>query len=260
MSGWLEGKVALVTGGAGGIGRAIVERFVSEGARVAVCDLSKEKLGEVKDQLGDQVITRAGDVRSFQNNAEAVRDCVRAFGHLDVFVGNAAVFDCFLSLERLPEKVIDDAFREIFDTNVKGYLLGAKAALMELKKTSGTVIFSASNSSFYSAGAGPIYTASKHAVVGLIRQLAFELAPTVRVNGVAPGGTLTAIGAPPSLKPFCPEVDLETRRERIESRTPLQIAMSPDDHVGAYVLLASEQARAMTGAIIHSDGGVGVKG
>jgi 2,3-dihydroxy-2,3-dihydrophenylpropionate dehydrogenase len=194
--------------------------------------------------LGDNVVTSAGDVRSSQDNVEAVEECVHAFGRLD----------------DLPEKAIDDAFREIFDTNVKGYLLGAKAALPELRKTSGTIVFSASNSSFYTNGAGPLYTASKHAVVGLIKQLAFELAPTRRVNGVAPGGTLTAIGAAPSLRQFCPQVDLETRRKRIESRTPLQIAMSPEDRLGAYVLLASEHSSAMTGTIIQSDGGVGVRG
>lgn len=260
MSGWLEGKVALVTGGAGGIGRTIVERFVTEGARVAAFDLSRERLEELKDQVGDQVVTHAGDVRSFQNNAEAVKECVQAFGRLDVFVGNAAVFDCFLSLEKLPEKIIDEAFREIFDTNVKGYLLGAKAALPELRKASGTLLFSVSNSGFYTNGAGPMYTASKHAVVGLIKQLAFELAPVVRVNGVAPGGTLTAIGAAPSLRSICPQTDMETKRKRIESRTPLHMAMMPEDHVGAYVLLASEQSRAMTGTIIQSDGGVGVRG
>jgi 2,3-dihydroxy-2,3-dihydrophenylpropionate dehydrogenase len=105
-----------------------------------------------------------------------------------------------------------------------------------------------------------LYTASKHAVVGLIKQLAFELASTVRVNGVAPGGTLTAIGAVASLRLFCPQVDLETRRKRIEGRTPLQIAMSPEDHLGAYVLLASEQSRAMTGTIVQSDRGVGMRG
>lgn len=260
MSGWLEGKVALVTGGAGGIGRAIVERFVAEGARVGVFDLSEDGLGEIKGRLGDRVVTHTGDVRSFRENVEGIRTTVEAFGRLDVFVGNAAVFDCFLSLEELPEEVVDDAFREVFETNVKGYLLGAKAALPELKKTSGTLLFTVSNSGFYTNGAGPLYTASKHAVVGLVRQLAFELAPEVRVNGVAPGGTLTTIGAAPSLKPICPQVDLETRRKRIESRTPLNIAMAPEDHVGAYLLLASDQSKAMTGAIINSDGGVGVRG
>lgn len=260
MSGSLEGKVALVTGGAGGIGRAIVERFSEEGAHVGVFDLSQDKVGALKDQLGDRIVTHVGDVRDPSDNIEAVEKSVQAFGRLDIFVGNAAVFDCFLNLESLPAHTLDEAFREIFDINVKGYLLGAKAAVAELKKTSGNMIFSVSESGFYANRAGLMYTVSKHAVVGLIRQLAYELAPEVRVNGVSPGGTLTPIGAAPSLRSICPPVDTEARRKKIESRNPLQIAAPPEDHLGAYVLLASDQGRAMTGSIIHSDGGVGVRG
>jgi NAD(P)-dependent dehydrogenase (short-subunit alcohol dehydrogenase family) len=260
VSGGLEGKVALVTGGAGGIGRAIVERFLAEGARVGVFDLSKDSLEALRDRFGNRVVTHAGDVRNAKDNVEAVEKSVRAFGCLDVFVGNAAVFDCFLNLKDLPTPVIDEAFQEIFDTNVKGYLLGAKAAIEELRKTSGNVIFSVSESGFYANRAGTLYTVSKHAVVGLIKQLAYELAPDVRVNGVSPGGTLTPIGAAPSVKPICSPIDTETRRMRIEGGNPLQLAIPPEDHLGAYVLLASVQARAMTGSIIHSDGGVGARG
>lgn len=261
VSGWLEGKVILVTGGVGGIGQVIVQRFAREGARVGIFDLSQEKLRAAEEASEGRIVGIAGDVRSGKDNARAVEETVRAFGHLDAFVGNAAVFDCFLGLEQLPEQLIDDAFQEVFETNVKGYLLGAKACLKELKETSGSIIFSVSSSGFYPNGAGPLYTASKHAVVGLIKQLAFELAPDIRVNGVAPGGTLGAtIGAAPSLKSVCPEVDAETRRGRIEERNRLRAALSPEDHLGAYVLLASDQARAMTGSIINSDGGVGVNG
>ena len=80
----------------------------------------------------------------------------------------------------------------MFGVNVKGYLLGAKAAYRELAKTRGSIIFTVSNAGFYPCGGGPLYTASKHAVVGLIRQLAYELAPSVRVNAVAPGLVRTA--------------------------------------------------------------------
>ena len=219
MSGWLEGKVALVTGGAGGIGGPIVERFLAEGARWG-SSISRKTGSAVKDRLGDGVVTHAGDVRSAEDNAEAVEKTVRAFGRLDAFVGNAAVFDCFLSLETLPTRVIDEAFREVFEINVKGYLLGAKAAAAELRKTSGSIVFSVSESGFYANRSGILYTASKHAVVGIIKQLAYELAPDVRVNGVSPGGTLNPMGAAPSLKPICPQVDPEVRREKIEAETP----------------------------------------
>jgi NAD(P)-dependent dehydrogenase (short-subunit alcohol dehydrogenase family) len=186
---------------------------------------------------------------------------VNAFGKLDVFVGNAGVFDGFVALQRLPEEAIGPAFDEIFHVNVKGYLLGAKTALPELLKTSGNMIFTASAAGFYPGGGGPLYTASKHAVVGLVRQLAYELAPSIRVNGVAPGGTITDLGIGPSLKPHAgvpPDVD--SKEALIRSRNPLRIAMRPEDHAGAYVLLASEPGKAMTGEIIHSDGGLGVRG
>ena len=261
MSGWLDGKVILVTGGAGGIGQVIVSRFVEEGARVGIFDLSEEKLRAAEAGSNGHIVGIPGDVRSGCDNARAVEETIRTFGRLDAFVGNAAVFDCFLGLEQIPSPLIDEAFREVFETNVKGYLQGAKACLKELRKTSGTIIFSVSSSGFYPNGAGILYTASKHAVVGLIRQLAFELAPDVRVNGVAPGGTLGAtVGAAPSLGPVCTEVDVETRRARIQERNRLGMASAPEDHAGAYVLLASDQARTMTGSVIHSDGGVGVNG
>jgi NAD(P)-dependent dehydrogenase (short-subunit alcohol dehydrogenase family) len=262
MNGWLEGKVALITGGAGGIGRSIVERFLAEGARVGVMDLSREGLRALGSdpQLADGIVTSVGDVRVLGDNEDAVLKTVRAFGRLDVFVGNAAVFDCLLGLERLPVDLLDDAFREVFETNVKGYLLGARAALPELRKASGNMIFTVSSSGFYPNGGGPLYTASKHAVVGLIRQLAYELAPDIRVNGVAPGGTAAAtIGAAPSLKPVCPQVEPEVRNGRIGSGNRLGLAPLPQDHVSAYVLLASDGARAMTGSVIHSDGGIAVR-
>lgn len=261
MSGWLEDKVILVTGGAGGIGQVIVKRFVEEGALVGILDLSQEEVQAAEKASDRRVVRISGDVRKEEDNIRAVEETVRAFGRLDAFVGNAAVFDCFLGLEQIPSPLVDEAFRETFETNVKGYLQGARASLEELRKTSGAIIFSVSSSGFHPNGAGVLYTASKHAVVGLIRQLAFELAPDIRVNGVAPGGTLGAtVGAAPSLRTVCTEVDVETRRQRIQERNRLGMASTPEDHAGAYVLLASDQARAMTGSVIHSDGGVGVNG
>ena len=189
MMGWLDGSVALVTGGGSGIGRAIVARFVEEGARVGVLDRVPARAAQLRADFGDTVVAIPGDVTRREDNARAVAETVAAFGRLDVFVGNAGVFDNFLSLADFPEERLAQAFDEMFAVNVKGYLLGAKAALAELTKTEGSIIFTASVAGFNSGGGGAIYTASKHAVVGLIRQLAVELGPRVRVNGVAPGGT-----------------------------------------------------------------------
>ena len=146
---------------------------------------------ELRAEFGDAVVAVTGDVAQLADNKRAVAETVAALGRLDVFVGNAGVFDNFLSLAEFPEETLSEACDELFGVNVKGCILGAKAALPELLKTDGSMVFTASVAGSNSGGGGPLYTASKHAVVGLIRQLAVELGPRIRVNGVAPGGTMT---------------------------------------------------------------------
>ena len=255
--GWLDGDVALVTGGGSGIGRAIVARYVEEGARVGVLDRVPERAAQLRADFGDAVIAVTGDVTRREDNARAVAETVKAFGRLDVFVGNAGVFDNFLPLAEFPEERLSSAFDEMFAVNVKGYLLGAKIALPELSKAEGSIIFTASVAGLNSGGGGAIYTASKHAVVGLIRQLAVELGPRVRVNGVAPGGTVTdlrglaALGDDGRTHWMTGNVE-----DRLRGGNPLGIAMEPRDLAGAYVLLASRaSARAITGEIIVVDAG-----
>ena len=176
--GWLEGQAALVTGGASGLGRAVVDRFVQEGARVVVLDRSAEHLEKLKaDHDRRTVVAVKGDVTSPAANEKAVAAAVKAFGHLDVFVGNAGIWDYSIPLAHLPIDMLPEVFDEVFGVNVKGYILGTKAALPELVKTRGCIIYTLSNAAFDPAGGGAFYTASKHAVRGLVTQLAYELAP-----------------------------------------------------------------------------------
>jgi NAD(P)-dependent dehydrogenase (short-subunit alcohol dehydrogenase family) len=257
--GWLEGQVALVSGGGSGIGRGIVARFITEGARLGVLERVPERIEQLQAAFGEYVLPVQGDVTRLEDNKRAVEQTVRAFGQLDIFVGNAGVFDRYMSLVDLPEDKLGEAFDEQFAVNVKGCLLGAKAALPELLKTEGCMVFTASVAGFNSGGGGVLYTASKHAVVGLIRQLAVELAPKVRVNGVAPGGVqtdlrgLAALGQSEQSHWAAPGIDWE---ERLRAGSPLQVVIQPQDLASAYVLLASRgNARAMTGVIIHVDAG-----
>ena len=184
--GWLDGQVALVTGGGSGIGRAVVARFVEEGARVGVMERLTSRAEQARADLGDAVIGITGDVASIADNRRAVAETVGAFGRLDVFVGNAGIFDVFVSFADLSDDKLSQAYDELFDVNVKGCIFGARAALPELRKTGGSMIFTASIAGLNSGGGGVLYTASKHAVVGLIRALAAELGPDIRINGVAP--------------------------------------------------------------------------
>ncbi|MEH7249441.1 SDR family NAD(P)-dependent oxidoreductase [Neobacillus niacini] len=256
----LSGKSIYLTGGASGIGKAVTEAFIKEGAVLTVLDKSAEGLNQLKQQFGEDIQCIEGDVTDYQAHAHAVRQAVEAFGKLDVFVANAGVFDGFAKFQSVTPEAMSNAYQILFDINVKGYFNGAKASVDELKKTGGNIIFTMSGASFYPDGGGVWYTASKHAQLGLMRQLAFELAPDIRVNAVAPGGTLTALNVISPLQPFVKMVDNDTKERNIKSRNPLRIAMSSEDHVGAYLLLASDQARAITGEVISSDGGLAVRG
>ncbi len=260
--GWLEGKTALVTGGGAGLGLAITRRFVKEGARVVVMERDAERAANVKAELGDNVESHVGDVTSYSDNEAAVAKAVESFGQLDCFVANAGVFDFFKPLADYEGDELSAAFDELTSINLKGGLLGARAALSELVRTKGNMIFTISNAGFYTGGGGPIYTASKHGAVGLVRQLAHELGPKVRVNGVAPGGMHTSLSGLKATQTDNQSLKaMEGFDELIVGITPLRIAPTPEQYCGPYVLLASdEDAAPITGTIINTDGGLGVRG
>ncbi|MFC8666938.1 SDR family NAD(P)-dependent oxidoreductase [Streptomyces sp. NPDC057199] len=264
---WLDGEVALVTGGGSGIGRAVVDRYVQEGARVVVADLSADRLVAVRDELGDSVRTIVTDVRDIEQNKAAVALAESAFGKLDVFVANAGLGDRFIELADMAEGDIGTAYTQIFDVNVKGLVLGAKAALPALVRTKGSFVVTLSNSSFWPDGGGVLYIASKHAALGVVRQLAHEFAPVVRVNAVAPGATRTNITSPSVLGAIenggpapAPDNGSEGDSE-VERVTPLRRHASPEDHSAAFVLVASRtQGGIMTGTVIETDAGLGIRG
>jgi 2,3-dihydroxy-2,3-dihydrophenylpropionate dehydrogenase len=255
--GWLDGQVALVTGGGSGIGRAVVQRYIEEGARVGVMERVATRADQLRADFGDAVIGIAGDVARLADNKRAVAETVRAFGRLDLFVGNAGIFDVYAKLADFADDKLADAYDELFGVNVKGVIFGAKAALPELTKTSGCMVFTASVAGFNSGGGGALYTASKHAVVGLIRQLAVELGPGIRVNGVAPGGTMTDLRGLVSLgNDDRSSFAAPGMADQLRAHNPLHIALEPPDIAGAYVFLASRtSARGITGTVITVDAG-----
>ena len=226
-----------------GIGRGVVHRFVQEGAKVVAFDLSADRLKALRQELGEVAIVQ-GDVRKLDDNRKAVATAVAEFGKLSVFVGNAGIHDGRRKLEGLSDEEIENGFDEVFGVNIKGYLLGAKAALPELKKTKGRMVFTLSTSSFY-VGGGVLYVASKHAALGMMSQLANELAPDIRVNGVAPSGTVTNLGTAPSLAENnqAPSSVFGTGRSAGSANNILDLTIGPDDHAAAYVLLASSQSK-----------------
>lgn len=258
-AGWLDGKRALVVGAGSGIGRAVVDAFRSEGAQVAVLERDAAKCAALAaDRPEVPVVT--GDATTRGANEEAVAAALDAFGGLDVLVNCVGVFDFYRGITDLAADRIDDAFDEMFAVNVKSHLHAVKAALPALRESGGSVVLTESTSAYYPGRGGVLYVSSKFAVRGLVTALAHELAPRIRVNGVAPGGTLnTDLRGLSSLGMDAQRLDDPDRAASLAARVPLQVALDGTDHAWSYVYLASDRARGITGGVVHSDGGVGVK-
>lgn len=253
MSAQLEGKTALITGAASGIGRAVASRFLAEGARVVAID--RLALEPASDLHADDLVAVAGDVRSAADNARAVQVALDRFGQLDIFVGNAGLYDNRRTFTSFSAAELDAAFDELFEVNVKGYLLGAHASAEALARSRGCMVFTSSISGEHAGFGGALYVAAKHAVNGLTKQLALELAPHVRVNAVAPGYVPTGLRGLDSLNQTAAASGPNA------AQMPLHVLPTADDIASAYVYLASDAcARTATGTVLALDGGAAIRG
>lgn len=250
-------QVVSITGGGSGIGLALVRAFQSNGYDVATLVRNAEQEKALRAEFGASLEIVVGDVRERAVNESLIQKTVGRFGHLDCFIANAGIWDYMLSLSEPWEK-FSGSFDEIFDINVKSYFNGISAALPELKKTKGSVVVTASVSSYAVGGGGSCYIASKHAVLGMVKALAYELAPDIRVNGVAPGGTITSLSGPAAGGFDTMRMnDMPGIDDMIKGLTPLGFAAKPEDVIAPYLMLASrEQGRFITGSVIAIDGGM----
>lgn len=260
MTGWLEDKRALIVGAGSGIGRAVVAAFGAEGANVAALERDPLKCDALRQQL-PQVPVVEGDATTREANDRAVAAAVDAFGGLDTLVNCVGVFDFYRGVGDIEADALPDAFDEMFRTNVLSHLQSAKAAIPALRRGRGpSIVLTESASSFYPGRGGVLYVSSKFAVRGLVSALAHELAPDIRVNGVAPGGTLnTDLRGLSSLGLDETRLDDSPDRARdVAARTPLHVALSGEDHAWSFVFLASERSRGITGETVRPDGGFGL--
>jgi NAD(P)-dependent dehydrogenase (short-subunit alcohol dehydrogenase family) len=245
-AGKLEGKVALITGGDSGIGRAVAVCFAKEGADVAVAYLNEhqdaEETRRVVEQYGRRCLTLSGDVGDESFCREAVQRTVREFGHVDVLVNNAAEQHVIEGLEQLTAEQLERTFR----TNIFGYIFMAKAALPHLKPGA-TIINTASIQSFQPSPSLVDYAATKGAILNFTRALAEELTPKgIRVNAVAPG---------PIWTPLIPASFPAEKVQEFGAKTPLQRAGQPAEMAPAYVFLASTDSSYVSGEVILMAGG-----
>jgi 2,3-dihydroxy-2,3-dihydrophenylpropionate dehydrogenase len=260
MTGWLEGKRALVVGAGSGIGRAVIAAFRAEGAKVAVLERDRHKCERLRQEFPDVPVVK-GDAITHDANDRAVAAAVDVFGGLDTLVNCVGTFDFHRGIGDIDAGVLSTAFDEMFRTNVLSHLQSVKAAMPALRATTGSsIVLTESTSSYHPGRGGALYVSSKFAVRGLVATLAHELAPQIRVNGVAPGGTLnTDLRGLASLGLDGVRLDDTPDRARdIAARTPLNIALTGEDHAWSFVFLASDRSRGITGETVHSDGGFGL--
>lgn len=251
----LQGYRAVVTGAGSGIGRAVVRRYLAEGAQV-VAVVRKERDRAELEQEGCVVVI--GDVSDYDTAERAVVAAKAAFGGLDIYVANAGLWDFHKRVDKQTPEQLQAGFDEIFGVNLLGPLFGAHAALHALRESGGSVIVTGSNACFLAGGGGALYTASKFALRGLVLQLAKEFAPQVRVNGVAPGATDTAISGACALGQADKEMNADRGRMEVMNQHMLLGRVSrPEDHASLFVLLGSrEESLYITGAMMLSDGGL----
>ena len=251
----LEGKAALVTGGARGIGFAIAQRFAEEGASVAVLALHEESAARAADQIAGAVAITA-DVCDEEGMARAVRETVEAFGRLDLMVNNAGT----IAITPVVETSVE-IWDRVVGVNLRGVFLGCREAARQLiAQGEGGRIVNGSSGAGRRGGAGiGAYAASKFGVIGLTQSLAVELAPHgITVNAYCPGHVTST--------PMWEAIDaaVTTRsgeapgsaKRAAEAEAPLGRAGRPEEVAAAVAYLASDEAAFVTGESLLIDGGL----
>ncbi len=242
----LEGKVAIITGGARGIGYATVEKFVKEGAKVAIADISKEEATKVANDLktkGHQAIGISVDVTKEDQVKQMVEDTLKEWGQVDILVNNAGII-----MDAQLYKMTTEQFDRVIDINLKGTYLCARAVIDQMiVQGSGVILNASSIVGLYGNFGQTNYAATKWGVIGMVKTWAKELGPKgIRSNAVCPGFIDTPILTP------MPEKVIEGMKAKV----PLRRLGKPEEIANAYAFLASDEASYINGVVLEVGGGV----
>jgi NAD(P)-dependent dehydrogenase (short-subunit alcohol dehydrogenase family) len=249
--GQLEGKVCIITGGAGSLGKAVARLFLTEGAKVSLVDLRTEDLEKAVAELGrDNVLPVTADVGKAEAVKASVEATVRRFGRIDVLFSNAGNFGTVTPIADYPEEVFDAVYR----VHVKGAFLAAKYAVPQMND-GGSIVITSSVAGTRGDPGVYAYITAKHAQVGLMRCLAKELAPRrIRVNTIHPG---------PVENDFQSAVEADVGKiigrnatEFFNELIPLHRHGRPEEIARSVLFLASDQSSFTTGAMLMADGGM----
>lgn len=251
--GRLSGKVAVVTGGASGIGEATVRRFVAEGARVAFADRDAERGRSVAAEIaaaGGDVRFTAADVGEEAAALAFVAEAEAAFGRLDILVNNAGI--------RLYQTVVDasaESWDTLLNVNLKSYAYCAKGAIPAMRRAGGGSIVNVASVRSVTAGGNTIqYDTAKAAIAGLTRGLAMDHSPEgIRANAVCPGPIFTPFHA---RRIAAAGRSVESYNEDAAGRTMLRRPGTADEVASCILFLASDDASYVTGSLLFVDGGM----
>ncbi|GLV26989.1 SDR family NAD(P)-dependent oxidoreductase [Sphingobium sp. Cam5-1] len=244
-----DGKVVVVTGAGSGMGRAMVSEFVAQGGRVAALGRTLDKIRQTVELGGgpERVMAIRADVAVEADVIGAIDEVIARWGRIDLLCNNAGVLDSY----RPAHEVSLDEWNEVMAANATGPFLMAKYAIPHmLKQGKGGIINIASTASFSAAGGGSAYTASKHAVMGLTRQLCFEYgALGIRVNAICPGATATPMAIPDTQTATSPDM------EAAVAKVPARRWCQPEEIAKMTAFLGSDDADYVHGSAYVIDGG-----
>lgn len=250
MSQRLEGKTAVITGAASGIGAGTARMFVEHGANVVVADMQEEAGHALVAELGDVARFASCNVTNEDDVAAAVDLAVSAFGRLDIMFNNAGIVGAVGKISETPTEAWDNTIAIL----LRGVFLGVKHAARVMQPQNAGVIINTSSTAGILGGLGPhAYTTAKHGVIGLTKSVANELAPNgIRVNAISPGNTVTAMTASVTTGNAA---DTAATEEKIASGSPLGYAGLPEDIAAAALYLASDDSRYVSGHTLVVDAG-----
>lgn len=246
----LEEKVAIVTGSASGMGKEIALLYANEGAKVVVCDLNLDLANVTVDEItkkGGQAIAVAANVAKEEDVQGLINKAIETYGTVDILVNNAGIMDNFVPIE----DITDELWDRVIAVNATGQMRTIRKVIPTfLEKGKGVIVNIASAAGIQGSRAGVAYTASKHAVVGLTKNVAYQYATKgIRCNAIAPGGVNTNIGTSMNMPS-------EFGMERAMSGASSNPRSGEPEEIAAIALfLASEDASFVNGAIIPADAG-----
>jgi NAD(P)-dependent dehydrogenase (short-subunit alcohol dehydrogenase family) len=248
----LQGKVAIITGAASGMGLAMATLFAAEGASVVAGDWNKERLDTAVAQIkasGGTIIGAQGNIAECAAAEQLIELAVSTYGRLDVLCNNAGVMDYMQGVGELG----DDTWRRVLGINLDGPMFASRRAIQYmLEHGGGSIVNTASTAGIHGGAAGAAYTASKHALVGLTRNTAWMYATKgIRCNAICPGATKTNIGESMPTDKLDP-----IGSQRAGAFGALAPAyLEPSDIASLALFLASDESRHINGAIIPADAG-----